>query len=153
VFVDESGIGEHPQREFGRAPRGEAVTGTKPGKRPGRINVIGALCVAAHLCMECYRHATTAEFFEHWFETRLLEAIPWGEGYTIILDNASFHRKKALRKLARGKVRLLFLPPYSPDYNRIEKTWANMKRFLRGNLDRCVSVEFAVYAYFAFSGI
>ena len=79
VFVDESGIGEHPQREFGRAPRGEAVTGTKPGKRPGRINVIGALCVAAHLCIECYRYATTAEFFEHWFETRLLEAIPWCE--------------------------------------------------------------------------
>jgi len=104
VFVDESGIGEHPQREFGRAPRGEAVTGTKPGKRPGRINVIGALCVAMHLCMECYRHATTAEFFEHWFETRLFEAIPWGEGYTVILDNAGFRRKKALRKLARAAV-------------------------------------------------
>jgi len=40
--------------------------------------------------MECYRHAITAEFFEHWFETWLLEAIPWGEGYTVTLDNAWF---------------------------------------------------------------
>jgi transposase len=38
------------------------------------------------------------------------------------MDNARFHRKKELRKIARGKARLLFLPPYSPDYNPIEKT-------------------------------
>jgi len=43
----------------------------------------------------------------------------------VILDNASHHRRKTLRKLARGKVRVLFLPPYSPDYNPIEKSWAN----------------------------
>ena len=72
-----------------------------------------ALCAALHLCVECYRHATNAEFFEN----RLLQAIPWGEGYTVILDNARFHRRDALRRLARGKVRLLFLPAYSPDYN------------------------------------
>jgi transposase len=46
------------------------------------------------------------------------------------MDNAPFHRKTRLRKLARGKVRLLFLPPYSPDYNPMEKSWANMKRLL-----------------------
>jgi putative transposase len=50
----------------------------------------------------------------------LLGEIP--NGYTAIMDNARFHRKKELRKIARGKARLLFLPPYSPDYNPIEKT-------------------------------
>jgi len=35
----------------------------------------------------------------------------------------------------------------------IEKSWANMKRFLRGNLDRFVSVEFAIYAHFILSEI
>jgi transposase len=48
----------------------------------------------------------------------LLEEIP--NGYTVIMDNASFHRKRELRKIARWKVRLLFLPPYSPDYNLME---------------------------------
>jgi len=71
----------------------------------------------------------------------------------VILDNARFHRREALSRLARGKVRLLFLPAYWPDYNSTEKSWANMKRFLRGNLDRFVSVEFAVYAHFIFSEI
>jgi putative transposase len=66
------------------------------------------------------------------------------------MDNASFHRKKELRKIARGKVRLLFLPPYSPDYSLIEKSWANMKRFLRGNLKDFQSVASAIYSYFGF---
>jgi len=71
----------------------------------------------------------------------------------VILDNAWFHRRDTLRKLAREKVRLLFLPTYSPDYNSIKKSRANMKRFLWGNLDKFVSVEFAVYAHFILSGI
>jgi transposase len=64
------------------------------------------------------------------------------------MDNASFHRKKKLHKIARGKVRLLFLPPYSPDYNPIEKSWGNMKGYLRSNLKDYESVESAIYAYF-----
>jgi transposase len=63
------------------------------------------------------------------------------------MDNAGFHRKKRLRKLARGKVRLLFLPPYSPDYNPIEKSWANMERFLRDNVQAFQSVGKAIYNY------
>jgi transposase len=70
------------------------------------------------------------------------------QGHTVIMDNARFHRKKILRKLARGKVRLLFLPPYSPDYNPIENTWANMKRFLRNNEQDYQSLASAILDYF-----
>jgi len=66
------------------------------------------------------------------------------------MDNASFHRKKILRKLARGKIRLLFIPSYSPDYNPIEKSWANMKRYLRDNLKDFQSIKTAIYDYFGF---
>jgi putative transposase len=69
------------------------------------------------------------------------------------MDNARFHRKENLRKLARGKVRLLFLPPYSPDYNPIEKTWANLKRDLSNNLRYYQSVDSAIYEYFKISDI
>jgi len=141
------------QREYGRAPRGEQVEGLKRGTKFERQNVIGALCQGKHFAVECYRETTSSAFFENWFDNFLLEAIPVGEGYTVIMDNAGFHRKKVLRKLARGKVRLLFLPPYSPDYNPIEKSWANMKRFLRDNLQKYESVDNAIYDYFGVSAI
>jgi len=69
------------------------------------------------------------------------------------MDNAKYHGKQRLRKLARGKVRLLFLPPYSPDYNPIEKSWANMKHYLRDNLQNFQFVTAAVYDYFGYSTI
>jgi len=99
--------------------------------------------------VRCYEHSTSAASFEEWFWDVLLLSLPHGQGYTVILDNASHHRGRVLRKLARGKVRLLFLPPYSPDYNPIEKSWANMKRFLRDKLWDFFMVDFVVYEYFA----
>ena len=148
VFVDESGINTCLHREKGRAPRGERVHDVIPGRKYERVNVIGALCDGEYHGIMCYKHTTTGEFFEKWFAGVLLEAIPHGMNYTVILDNASFHCKKRLQKLARGKVRLLFLPPYSPDYNSIEKSWANMKRFLRGSIKKFRSVKDAIYGYF-----
>jgi hypothetical protein len=134
------------QREYARSPRGEIIEDVKRGTQFDRVNVIGALCGGVHCAVECFRQLTDSKFFEAWFENCLLKAIP--KGYTVIMDNAGFHRKKRLRKIARGKVRLLFLPPYSPDYNPIEKTRANMKRYLRSNLQDFTSVDSAIYDYF-----
>jgi len=90
-------------------------------------------------------------YFEDWFEQYFLKEIP--KGYTVIMDNANFHSKKQLRRLARGKVRLLFLPPYSLDYNPIEKSWANMKWYLRDTSQKYQSIDAAIYDYFGYSVI
>ena len=148
VFVDGSGINTCLHREKGRAPRGERVEAVIPGKKFERINIIGALCDGEYHGVMCYKHTANSDFFENWFADVLLKTIPHGKNYTVILDNAPFHCKKRLRVLARGKVRLLFLPPYSPDYNSIEKSWANMKRFLRGSIKKFQSVKDAIYSYF-----
>jgi len=65
------------------------------------------------------------------------------------LDNASHHPKKKLANIAkRHGLKLLFLPTYSPDFNMIEKDWANMKRALVDMLFDCHSLEQGVYRYF-----
>jgi len=43
---------------------------------------------------------------------------------------------------------LLFLPAYSPDFNKIEKSWANLKVLLTDNLRRFFSLDFAIEQYF-----
>ena len=95
------------QREYGRSFRGEKIEGVKRGARFNRANVIGVLCNEEYFAVECYKHNTNKEFFNEWFTNRLLHEIP--KGYTVIMDNARFHCKKTLRKLARGNVKLLFL--------------------------------------------
>lgn len=53
-------------------------------------------------------------------------------GQVLILDNASFHRSEESKKLVEAAgCKLLFLPPYSPDLNPIEKCWANLKVKIR----------------------
>ena len=139
------------QREYARALRGEQIQDVKRGNQFERVNVIGALCGVNYYAIKCYKQTTDSEFFEGWFKDCLLKEIP--AGCTVIMDSASFHRKASLRKIARGKARLLFLPPYSPDCSRIEKSWANMKRFLRGNVQNFQSVDLAIYDYFGVSAI
>ena len=50
----------------------------------------------------------------------------------MILDNAAFHKRAVIQELAKKKdCHVLFLPPYSPDLNPIEKKWAWLKKTLR----------------------
>jgi transposase len=70
------------------------------------------------------------------------------------MDNASFHRKGEMKSLAeKAGVALLFLPAYSPDFNPIEHSWANMKRWLRDNESRFRALDSAIYHFFQCKGI
>jgi transposase len=147
VFVDETGLNREYRRLYARAKRGVKVHDTRPGKRQKRTNIIGALWGEKHIAMQCYEHSTTSAFFEDWFEFELIPLLPTGA--VIVMDNASFHRKNALWKIAeKYGVFVLFLPPYSPEFNPIEHSWANFKRWLCDNYNRFSCFDFAVETYF-----
>jgi transposase len=147
VFVDESGLNRHYRREMARAKRGTRVRGKVSGRKFAGTNVIAGVCNNKHVAVRCYNHSTTAGFFEEWFEWELLSVVP--EGSIIIMDNAPFHRKSKLHEIAaRHGFFVLFLPPYSPEFNPIEKSWANLKRWLKDNLVRFPSIDFAVESFF-----
>jgi len=152
VYIDECGIKKCCVREHGRAARGVKVEDVVRGRKFQRINVVAAQIKnedgeCYHVASHCYTENTTGEFFENWFRKKLVKSVP--RGYTIIMDNASFHRKKKLRNLARRHgLKLLFLPAYSPDYNPIEKTWANLKRALIDILPDTKNLQSGIYNYF-----
>jgi putative transposase len=95
---------------------------------------------------ECYDSSMTGDRFERWFECKLLKNVQAGRA--IIMDRASFHRKKHHGQLCgKANVHLLFLPAYSHDFNPIEKDLANMKLSLRDTVSFCDLLQIAVYIY------
>ena len=108
--------------------------GEVSGKKYQRTNIVAALSCGKVFSPLAYQGTTDSELFEYWFENMLLNEIP--PESVIVMDNASFHRKKKLRELAalRRSV-VLFLPPYSPDLNPIENFWAWLKQRLRAVLE------------------
>ena len=151
AYVDECGINKCLIREHGKALRSVKIEDTKRGKKFERTNVISARVKnknnkIKHHATLCYKQNTDSTFFENWFRT-LVKSID--RGSTIILDRAAFHRKTKLKNLARRHgMKILFLPAYSPDFNPIEKDWANMKSALIDTLSKHDDVSSAVYCYF-----
>jgi len=117
-------------REYAYAPRGVQVCGKISGKKFKRTNIVSAKCGDKIVAPLVYDGTTDSTLFEFWFEEMLLKTAP--KGAILIMDNATFHRKKKLRELAESaECEVLFLPPYSPDLNPIEKFWAWLKQKLR----------------------
>lgn len=146
VYVDESGCNEYYGKTHGRALRGVKVEDTKRGRRYERTNVVAGRCLGEILAPKTYKGTTNSAFFESWFEFDLLSIVPCG--YTVMMDNATFHRKKKLCSIAeRYGVKLLFLPAYSPDFNPIEKFWANLKKWLRKNVMEYGNLQLAILDY------
>ncbi len=73
---------------------------------------------------------TTKEVFEAYVERVLASALE--EGQVVVLDNLAAHKGERVRELVEGRgCELLFVPPYSPDYNPIEEAFSKVKALLR----------------------
>ena len=130
IFVDESGVDTFVSRQYGRAPRGKKIHGEISGKRFARQSFVAAKAGSKIIAPMIYEGTCHSELFETWVEQVLLpELIP---GQTIVMDNAAFHKSlKTKNLIERAGCNLLFLPPYSPDFNPIEKFWSWLKKRLR----------------------
>jgi transposase len=150
VWIDESGATEYYGREYGLAPRGEKVYGEVSGKRHKRTNIVSAQCGNEVVSPFIYDWGTKAVWFEVWFEWHLCPELTPGK--VLIMDNALFHRKQQLETISTFYgLRIIWLPPYSPDLNSIEKLWANLKRWLKSFASSFDSIQHAISHYLHFA--
>jgi len=131
-YADESGFDEYYSREYGYAPRWEKVVGKISGKKFMRTSIVAAKNGDEILAVFAFTGSMNGGLFEGWLEDVFVPALQDPEKSALIIDNATHHRKNAIYDIAdEYGFRVIFLPPYSPDLNPIEKIWANIKRRLR----------------------
>jgi len=127
VFLDESGFAHDMPRTHGYSLKGKRCFGIHNWGAKGRTNVIGALVAGTLLTVSLFETTINTEIFDEWVVQDLLPKLP--NKSVIILDNASFHKGiKMKASLQKAGHTLLYLPPYSPDLNPIEKKWAQAKK-------------------------
>ena len=74
-----------------------------------------------------FQGASDTLAFNAWVEPSLCPLLD--DKHVVIMDNASFHKSsETVRLISQTGASLLFLPPYSPELNPIEKDFANIKR-------------------------
>jgi len=122
-FQDEMGVEGDPRPRRRWAKRGEKTRVTKNGDHV-RMNVSGMICPrTGQAFMLEFSHSDQVTFQAFLDEANASVATARARNL-IVCDNASWHKAKTI---AWGKFEPLFLPPYSPDFNPIERLWLLIK--------------------------
>ena len=130
IFLDESGVTTEMTRRYGRAPRGERVGEGTPAGHWRALTVLGAIRLSGWVATMTIEAATDGEIFLAYVEQVLCPQLQPGD--IVVMDNLAAHKVAGVRDLIENTgARLRYLPPYSPDFNPIEKCWSKVKQLLR----------------------
>ena len=110
---------------------GRRIHEATPGGHWKILTVLGAISLRGMIATMTIEAATDAEIFLAYVEQVLCPKLRPGD--VVVMDNLSSHKVNGVRRVdrTRQEPRLLYLPPYSPDLNPIEKAWAKLKQLLR----------------------
>ena len=137
VFLDESGVNTDLTRLYGRALSSQRVVDHAPLNTPRTTTVLSSIRLDGEKAFTTYQGGTTGERFVQYLKETLLPTLRPGD--IVVMDNMRSHHVKAVREILEAKgMKVLYLPPYSPDLNPIEKMWSKMKAILRKWKIRCL---------------
>ena len=124
VSFDESGFDQRSQPVYGYARSGQpAIAQVHPCRDRTRYNLLMAVGQQGTSHTRVIDHSTKGDDVADFIRT-----MPYGEGATILLDNAAIHKTLSVRAACQDKgYRLLFTPPYSPEFNPIEMVFGSIK--------------------------
>jgi transposase len=125
-------------RTHGRCVKGERLRMGFPHSHRKTTTLIAGLRSTGMVAPMVVDRPINGEWFEAYVEQVLVPTLKPGD--IVILDNLSSHKRPAAKALIEAAgAKLVFLPPYSPDFNPIEKAFAKLKAHLRKAAERTVA--------------
>ena len=135
VFIDESGASTKMTRRRGRAAVGQRLVSHVPLGHYETTTLICAIRLSGTAAPWLFDGAMDGELFLAWIQQGLVPALQKGD--VVIMDNLATHKVAGvLQAIEEAGAKLIYLPPYSPDFNPIENMWSKVKQILRSRAPR-----------------
>ena len=149
VFIDEAGVNLALIRLYARAIKGQRARGTKHQKRGRNVSMIGAVALKGVIASANVYGSCNGITFEAFVINKLVPQL-W-KGACVVLDNSTIHKGDEVRSAIEAVgAKLVFLSPYSPEFNPIENLWSKLKSILRSfgartykDLDEAIALAYA----------
>jgi len=137
VFIDETWASTNMARRRGRAPRGERLRVGIPHGHWKTTTFVAGLRRTGMIAPMVLDGPINGAAFQAYVDQVLVPELR--EGDIVIMDNLGSHKGKGVREaIEAAAANLLYLPPYSPDFNPIENAFSKLKAFLRKAAERTV---------------
>jgi transposase len=117
-------------RLYARCPGGPRIHETTPGSHWKILTILGAMSTRGMIATMTIEESTDTDIFLAYLDHVLCPQLRPGD--LVVMDNLSSHKVIGVReRIEAAGAELLYLPPYSPDLNPIEKAWSKLKLLLR----------------------
>jgi transposase len=135
VFLDESGLNAAMTRSHAWVKKGTVYEDRTPMNWGKNLTLLGAMRLKKWVVLSSMFDTVNKERFVRWVKRTLLPKLHHGD--VLVLDNLSAHHDpRVVPACAARGIRVIYLPPYSPDFNPIEPGWALQKQFVRKHAPR-----------------
>jgi transposase len=145
LFLDETGATTSMIRTYGRSVEGNRCVGSAPGGHWKTMTGVAVIRLDGLTAGATMAHAMDGDSFLTYVEHALLPTLSPGD--VVVMDNLPGHKLTKVRELIESvQAKLLYLPPYSPDFNPIEMIWSKVKRLLRSAAARTIQTLHEAFA-------
>ena len=130
VFLDESGVNIDMVRRYGRAKNKNRVNDYAPVNTPKKTTLVSSVRLDGTQAYEFFQGSLNGKNFLSYVKNTLIPTLKKGD--IVVMDNLSCHKVKGVKEaIEEAGASVLYLPPYSPDFNPIEMMWSKIKALLR----------------------
>jgi transposase len=137
IFLDESGSNTNMSRLYARAKGGERADDAIPLSKGESTTILSSMRLSGETAYTTFSGAVNGERFKEYLKNILAPTLRPGD--IVIMDNLRSHKVSGVTEIIESVgASVLYLPPYSPDFNPIEQMWSKIKAYLRMTKARSV---------------